>query len=117
MSESDNGGTDCDGGLGFVASASWECVGRKAVAGELYEARQVIDDEFWPLEEALRRGEEIDAAQVRDARMALNRAHRVLEEYVATTTDGTEPWGQPVPDIPFGRLREISHGPTEEADE
>jgi len=86
--------------LACTMTASWERVGREVVAGELFESRAEIGDEFHDIETALRNGEEIDADQIRDARMALNRAYRILEHYVATTTtDDVEPWELP-PDIP-----------------
>lgn len=91
----------------FVESATWEQVGRDAVAGELVEARYEVDGVFRELEEALRDGGQVDERQVRDARMALNQARRVLEEHVAVATDGTSAWGEPVPDMPYGVYREV----------
>jgi len=96
--------------IGFTTTTSWERVGREVVAGELFESRGGVRDEFHDIETALRSGEEIDADQIRDARMALNRAYRILEHYVATTTDGVEPWELP-PDIPMGRFREPTNHP------
>jgi len=93
--------------LAFVESTTWEQVGRDAVAGELTEARYDVDGAFRELEETLRDGEQLDERQVRDARMALNQARRVLEEHVATVTDGTTAWGEPVPDMPYGVYRRV----------
>lgn len=115
MSDDDQEVRECEGGLPFATDASWERVGREAVAGELSESRYAVDEEFRTLEAALRAGEEIDARQVRDARVALNRAHNILEMYVATTTEGTRAWGHPAPDIPVGRLRELAHVDDREA--
>jgi len=100
-----------DGGrvpqFAFVESATWEQVGRDAVAGELVEARYEVDEAFRELEETLRDSGQVDERQVRDARMALNQARRVLEEHVATTTDGASAWGEPVPDMPYGVYRRV----------
>ena len=93
--------------LAFVESATWEHVGRDAVTGELVEARYDVDDVFRDLEETLRDGEQLDERQVRDARMALNQARRVLEEHVATVTDETTAWGEPVPNMPYGFYRRV----------
>lgn len=96
--------------LGFVASASWEQVGRDAVAGELAEARFAVDEELRALEKALRDGDDVDAQAVRDARMALNQARRVVERHVATIVDDTEPWGTHLPSLPAGRAHEVYCG-------
>jgi len=102
-----------EGTLGFVATASWERVGREVVAGELSESRAEVEDAFRDIERTLRSGEAVDADQVRDARMELNRAYRVLERYVATTSDDVEPWELP-PDIPTGRLWDLTDHPKAE---
>jgi len=94
--------------LGLAESASWEDVGRHAVRGELFDAREDVADAFRQLEETLWTGEPIDEDEVREARVALNRARRVIEQYVATVADGTEPWEQPLPDVPYGRLWEVT---------
>lgn len=93
--------------LAFVESTTWEHVGRDAVAGELVEARYDVDGAFRELEKTLRDGERLDERQVRDARMALNQARRVLEEHVATVTEGTTAWGEPAPDMPYGVYRRV----------
>lgn len=93
--------------LALAESATWEDVGRTAVGGELFEARHDVDAAFHDLEETLRAGEAIDERQVRDARMALNEARRILEEHVATVADGTTAWGQPIPNMPYSVYRQV----------
>jgi hypothetical protein len=94
--------------LGRTRNATWEDVARHAVVGELGESRRDVEDAFFDLEEALRDGEDLDADDVTDARMALNRARRALEEHVATVTDGTGAWGDPVPTIPYQDTRVVA---------
>jgi len=96
--------------LGFVSSASWEQVGRDAVAGELVEARYAVEEEFRELEATLRDGGELDAGSIRDARMALNQARRVLERHIATIAEEAEPWGNHVPSMPASRAHEVYCG-------
>jgi uncharacterized protein YbaA (DUF1428 family) len=49
----------------------------------------------------------LPARQVRDARRALNEARAVVKEHVATVSDETVAWGQPVPDMPYGVYRRV----------
>lgn len=93
--------------LAFVENATWEHVGRTAVAGELGEARHDVDGSFRDLASTLRGGEELTEQQVRDARVALNQARRVLEEHVATVADGAGAWGDPVPSMPYGVYKDV----------
>jgi len=93
--------------LSLATSASWEHVARDAVRGELYEGRSEVMRTFGELEDALRRGEPLDASDVKDARQALNQARRTLEHHVATVADGTGAWDSPIPSMPAGRYREV----------
>ena len=85
----------------------WREVGRDAVAGELSEGQFAVEAILHDIiMDTLREGEDPTPGQVREARMALNHTRRVLEQYVAPAA-GCEPWGAPVPDIPYGTLREV----------
>jgi hypothetical protein len=99
--------TDPRPSLGLAESLTWEQTGKAAIARELYEAGYDAAAELEDISEALRRGEDVTAEDVRRARLELTRAHRALEEFVAPATEGTRAWGQPLPDIPYGRLEEL----------
>lgn len=94
-------------------STQWEAVGRRAVSTQLNEARFDVEGVLRELAGDLRDGENIDVSDVRDARIALNTARRVLEEQVAPVAGG-EPWSEPVPEIPMWKLWELSHHPKAE---
>ncbi|QLH78655.1 hypothetical protein HZS55_15765 [Halosimplex rubrum] len=87
----------------------WREVGRKAVGMELEDARYDVESALYAITvDTMFRGGDPTADQVKEARMALNLAHRILEEYVAPAA-GCEPWGDPVPDMPYGRAKEVYH--------
>lgn len=107
-----DGGSDGD---------QWEQAGRRAAAMTLQTARHDAEDALEDLAtDTMCRGDDPTPEQVRQARRSLNELRRVLEEYVAPAA-GCEPWGQPVPDVPYYRLREIvgcsDSGDREETDE
>ena len=85
----------------------WQTVGRKAVADELGEGQFMVERALRDITMGtMYEGADPTPEQIRDARAALNRARRVLEQYAAPAA-GCEPWGQPVPNIPHGRVREV----------
>lgn len=87
----------------------WRKVGRNAAADELEEARHDVESAMYDITiETMMRGGDPTPEQIREARMALNFAHRVLEEYIAPAA-GCESWGDPVPDMPHGRAKEVYH--------
>lgn len=94
-------------------NTKWETVGRRAVSTQLNEARFDVEGTLRGLAGDLRDGKDIDPSDVREARKALNRAQRILEEQVAPVA-GAEVWGEPTPDIPMGRLWEMSNHPRAE---
>jgi len=85
----------------------WREVGRVAAADELEEGRYDVESALYAITvETMYSGGDPTPEQVREARMALNFAYRVLEEYIAPAA-GCEPWGDPVPDMPYGRAKEV----------
>jgi len=98
-----------------MPSDEWDQVGRELLHGELAEQRFALDAAFRDAEEALygefdgegRYAGELDAEHVIELRRCLNRARRVVENHAARVTDGVEPWGEPVPDMPYGVYREV----------
>lgn len=97
-----------------MPSDEWEHVGRELLHGELAEQRFALDTAFRDAEEALavlddteNYAGELNAEHVIELRRCLNRARRVVENHAARVTDGVEPWGEPVPDMPYGVYREV----------
>jgi len=87
----------------------WNEVGREAVGMELDGARFDVEKITRELTmKTLYQDDDPSAEQIREARMAMNRCRRVLEEYVAPPA-GCEPWGDPVPEMPYGRARDVYH--------
>ncbi|QLH80987.1 hypothetical protein [Halosimplex pelagicum] len=87
----------------------WREVGRKSAASELDEARFGVEEALYDiLMNTMYQGGDPTPEQIRDARMALNLAYRILETRIAPIA-GCEPWGGPLPDIPSGKARETYH--------
>jgi hypothetical protein len=85
----------------------WRTVGRKAAADELSEGQYMVEAALHGIIiETMYEGDDPTPEQVREARAALNRTRRVLEQYIAPTA-GCVSWGDPVPDIPHGRVRGV----------
>lgn len=86
----------------------WDRAGRKAVAMELEAA---CNDAVGAVEEVgantMLQGEDPSPEQVRAARRQLNDLRRILEEFVAPAA-GCDEWGDPLPEIPHGRYREVA---------
>jgi hypothetical protein len=92
----------------------WEQSGRKAAGMQLVGAHHDVEEILFEVTaETMLVGEDPTADQIREARMALNTARRVLEEFVAPAA-GEEPWGEPMPDIPVGVLWEMTDHPRAE---
>lgn len=92
----------------------WREVGRRAAADELEDGRHDVQAALFDITvDTMYSGGDPTPEQVREARMALNFTRRVLESYIAPAA-GCQPWGDPVPDIPFGRVREVYHLPDSE---
>jgi hypothetical protein len=87
----------------------WNEVGREAAASELDSARFEVEAALYDIViDTMYSGADPTPEQIREARMALNLTRRVLEQYIAPAA-GCQPWGDPVPDMPFGRAREAYH--------
>lgn len=87
----------------------WREVGREAVGMELEDARYDVESALYAITvDTMFKGGDPTPEQVKEARMALNLAHRILEQYVAPDA-GCELWGDPVPDMPYGRAKEAYH--------
>jgi len=50
---------------------------------------------------------ELTAEDVVELRRRLNRTRRIVENYAARMTVGVEPWGDPIPDMPYGAYPEV----------
>jgi hypothetical protein len=86
----------------------WDRVGRRSAADALGNARYDVDEAMEMLTvETMFQGEDPSPEDIRAARLALNTARRVLEEFVAPAA-GCEEWGDPIPEMPYGRYREIA---------
>jgi hypothetical protein len=98
-----------DGGAGDEEPVDlWDRSGRMAAAMELEDARYDVDEAIEILTvETMFQGDDPSPEDIRAARQALNKARRVLEEFVAPSA-GCEEWGEPVPDMPYGRYWEIA---------
>lgn len=86
----------------------WERVGRDLAASECGRRRADVDDELYALERTLREGDDVEPADVEDARNALNALRRLLEDQLAPLA-GVEPWSSSPPDMPYGAAREHYH--------
>jgi len=87
----------------------WREVGREAAAGEFESARFEVEVALYDIiVGTMYEGGDPSPEQIRDARMALNHTRRLLETRIAPIA-GCEPWGDPLPDIPFGRARDVYH--------
>lgn len=85
----------------------WEEAGRKAAAARLEESRYDVEAALYDITvDTMHRGGNPTPEQIREARMALNLARRVLETTIAPAA-GCEPWDGPLPDIPFHKYREL----------
>jgi len=92
-------------------AVTWGEVGRELLSGELAECRLEIEGAFREVEDALYgemdgEGEysgEVTPEQVRQLRLALNRARERVENQLAPVA-GVKPWGDPPPRIPMGEL-------------
>jgi hypothetical protein len=92
-------------------AVTWAEVGRELLSAELAECRGEVKDAFRDVEDALygkmdSEGEysgEVTPEQVRQLRLALNRARGRVENRLAPVA-GVEPWGDPPPRIPMGEL-------------
>lgn len=91
------------------SSEAWDEVGRAAVKSEVeaayFDVEYAIDD----ITRELMEGHEPDREDVVEARVALNTLRRLLEERVAPVADCDE-WGDPVPDLPAGRVWDVYYG-------
>jgi hypothetical protein len=100
--------TDGGDGQGEQYADLWDRVGRKAAAMEVEGARCDVDEVMEELVvETMFQGDDPTPEQIRAARRALNGARRALEEYVAPAA-GCDEWGDPIPEMPYGRYREIA---------
>lgn len=86
----------------------WERVGRELAARECGRRRADVDDELHALERTLREGDDVEPADVEDARRALNALRRLVEDQLAPLA-GVEPWSSSPPDMPYGVAREHYH--------
>ncbi|PSP83299.1 hypothetical protein BRC96_08980 [Halobacteriales archaeon QS_6_64_34] len=100
-----------------MPSDEWDHVGRQLLHAELAECRFALDAAFHEAEEALavlnandEYAGDLDPEHIIELRRCLNRARRNVENYAAPVTDGVEPWGEPVPSMPYGKYREILEG-------
>ncbi|WP_136690052.1 hypothetical protein [Halorhabdus amylolytica] len=94
----------------------WEDVGRGLLRSELGKARTELVEASHDVEDTLRKGEAVTHEQVRQLRLALNHARRCVEDYAAPVA-GVEPWGDPVPPIPYRVMHEsIGRGSTDDID-
>lgn len=99
----DDRGREVDGS--DDAPAPWSTVGPALAAGECNRRRAEVDDALRELTSCWRQGDDVDAADVRRAREAMNAARRFLED-VAAPVAGGEPWGERPPSVPVGAIRE-----------
>lgn len=91
-------------------SAAWEHVGRRLLSAEFAEQRQALSAAFHEAEDVLGvsgDARDLDAEDVLELRRRLNRARWVVEEYAAVATPGVDPWGEPVPQRPYGEYERI----------
>lgn len=86
----------------------WERVGRELAARECARRRADADDELYALERTLREGDDVEPADIEDARRALNALRRLVEDQLAPLA-GVEPWGSSVPSMPYSVVRENYH--------
>ncbi|GGN27009.1 hypothetical protein GCM10009021_31920 [Halarchaeum nitratireducens] len=94
-----------------MPTENWGAVGRDLLRDELARQRCALEDAFGGAESALdttRSTESLDADDVRALRRSLNRARYAVEEHAARVTPGVEPYGEPVPDLPYGVYRTIA---------
>ena len=92
---------------------AWTYVGRELLHSELAERRYAVSDAFQDAEDALAVIEdeeyvgELEAEDIRAMRRELNHARRIVEEYAARVADDVEPWGEPVPSMPYSVYRDV----------
>lgn len=96
-------------------SEGWDQVGRELLSRELDEQRMELNAALHDTVDTLRQldenGEkysgELTAEDVVELRRRLNRTRRIVENYAARMTVGVEPWGDPIPDMPYGAYPEV----------
>lgn len=96
-------------------SEGWDQVGRELLSRELDEQRMELNAALHDTVDTLRQLDEdgekytgdLTAEEVVELRRRLNRTRRIVENYAARMTVGVEPWGDPIPDMPYGAYPEV----------
>ena len=96
-------------------SEGWDQVGRELLCRELDEQRMELNAALHDTVDTLRQLDEdgkkysgeLTAEDVVELRRRLNRTRRIVENYAARMTVGVEPWGDPIPDMPYGAYPEV----------
>ena len=87
----------------------WETTAQRAIGGLLRRDRGEADEEVRAIARELTSGETPSAEDLHRARKALRQLQITLEEEVAPTVDGVEPYERAADHIPFSALAE-THG-------
>ena len=102
---------------GLEWAVTWAEVGRELLRGEMIDCRFQLEDAFRDIEETLYETDEcsgeVTHEQVRQLRIALNKARHHVENHLAPVA-GAEPWGDPAPRVPMGVLWELTDHPKAE---
>lgn len=96
-------------------SEEWERLGRELLSRELGKQRMEVNGLLHEAVDSLRQldeeGEkysgELTAEEVVELRRSLNCLRRLVENHAARVTDGVEPWGDQLPDMPYGAYPEV----------
>jgi len=88
----------------------WDRIGREVAANQLEDCEREVSDALYAIVKAMAfHGDDPTPEQVRNARVALNQARYTLEESIAPAA-GCEQWGDPLPEMPVGRLQDLVEG-------
>ena len=87
----------------------WETTAQRAIGGLLRRDRRDADEALGAVARQLTAGEAASAEELRRARETLRQLQITLEEEVAPTVDGVEPYERAADHIPFSALAE-THG-------